>query len=62
MAEHAVGEWQATIKALIFAKLGGPTMSARNGIMRALNRRASDIFSIDYRIAKFTCTLAMVEL
>jgi hypothetical protein len=38
-AEHEVQEWQAAMEALIFvATLGGPTMFARIGIMRALNR------------------------
>jgi hypothetical protein len=35
-------EWQAAMEALILvATLGGPTMFARIGIMRALNRRGS---------------------
>jgi hypothetical protein len=38
-AEHEAKEWQAAMKALILvAMLGGPTMFARIGIMRALNR------------------------
>ena len=38
-AEHETKEWQAAMKALILvAMLGGPTMFARIGIMRALNR------------------------
>ncbi|WP_045012386.1 hypothetical protein [Bradyrhizobium sp. LTSP849] len=37
--EHAAPEWQATMQALILvAESGGPTMLARIGIMRALNR------------------------
>ncbi|MET4487663.1 hypothetical protein [Bradyrhizobium sp. LA7.1] len=37
--EHAAPEWQAAIEALILvAEGGGPTMFARIGIMRALNR------------------------
>jgi hypothetical protein len=37
--ESARPEWQAAIQALILvADLGGPTMFARIGIMRALNR------------------------
>ncbi|UPT93877.1 hypothetical protein J4G48_0031700 [Bradyrhizobium barranii subsp. apii] len=37
--EHAAPEWQAAIQALILvAEGGGPTMFARIGIMRALNR------------------------
>jgi hypothetical protein len=39
-AEHATAEWQAATQALILvAESGGPTMLARIGVMRALNRR-----------------------
>ena len=38
-------EWQAAIEALILvADLGGPTMFARIGVMRALNRRVERVF------------------
>jgi hypothetical protein len=38
-AEHEAPEWQAAMEALILvATLGGPTMFARIGVMRALNR------------------------
>jgi len=38
-AEHEAAEWQAAMEALILvARSGGPTMFARIGIMRALNR------------------------
>ena len=38
-AEYDAPEWQAAIEALILVvELGGPTMFARIGIMRALNR------------------------
>ncbi len=37
--EHAASEWQAAMQALILvAESGGPTMLARIGVMRALNR------------------------
>lgn len=37
--EHAAPEWQAAMEALILvAESGGPTMFARIGVMRALNR------------------------
>jgi hypothetical protein len=37
--EAALPEWQAAIEALILVvELGGPTMMARIGVMRALNR------------------------
>jgi hypothetical protein len=39
-AEHAAPEWQAAIEALILVvDLGGPTMFARIGVMRAFNRQ-----------------------
>ena len=38
-AEHEAAEWQAAMEALILvATSGGPTMFARIGVMRALNR------------------------
>jgi hypothetical protein len=37
--EHAVSEWQAAMEALILvAEGGGPTIFARIGVVRALNR------------------------
>jgi hypothetical protein len=45
---HAAPEWQAAMEALILvATLGGPTMFARIGIMRALNRHAERVFNPD---------------
>jgi hypothetical protein len=42
-AEHEAAEWQAAMEALILvATLGGPTMFARIGVMRALNADKSD--------------------
>jgi hypothetical protein len=47
-AEHAAAEWQAAMEALILvATAGGPTMFARIGIMRALNRRVERVFNPD---------------
>src|ERR1700694_5990140 len=41
-AEHEAKEWQAAMEALILvATLGGPTMFARIGVMRALMRAPS---------------------
>ena len=41
-AEHDAPEWQAAMEALLLvAELGGPTMFARIGVMRALNRAAT---------------------
>jgi len=38
-AEHEAAEWQAVMEALILvATSGGPTMFARIGVIRALNR------------------------
>jgi hypothetical protein len=47
-AEHVAPEWQAAMEALILvATLGGPTMFARIGIMRALNRHVERVFNPD---------------
>jgi hypothetical protein len=44
-AEHATDEWQAAMQALILvAEHGGPTMFARIGVMRALNRHVERVF------------------
>jgi hypothetical protein len=44
-AEHEAPEWQAAMQALILvATSGGPTMLARIGIMRALNRHVERVF------------------
>ena len=45
-AEHEAKEWQAAIEALILvATLDGPTMLARIGVMRALNRHVERVFN-----------------
>jgi hypothetical protein len=45
-AEHSAPEWQASMEALILvATLDAPTMFARIGIMRALNRHAERAFN-----------------
>jgi len=47
-AEHEAQEWQAAMEALILvATSGGPTMMARIGIMRALNRNVERTFNQD---------------
>ena len=47
-AEHTAPEWQAAMEALtLVATLGGPTMFARIGIMRALNRHVERVFNPD---------------
>jgi hypothetical protein len=41
-AEHNAPEWQAAMEALLLVvELGGPTMFARIGVMRAFNRAAT---------------------
>jgi hypothetical protein len=37
-AEQQLEEWQAAVEALLVVELSGPTMMARIGVMRALNR------------------------
>jgi hypothetical protein len=45
-AEHEAPEWQAAMQALILvATRGGPTMLARIGVMRALNRNVDRVFN-----------------
>jgi hypothetical protein len=48
-AEQQIEEWQAAIEALILVaeSSGGPTMMARIGIMRALNRHVERVFNPD---------------
>jgi hypothetical protein len=47
-AEHDAPEWQAAMEALILvAENGGPTMFARIGVMRALNRHVVRAFNPD---------------
>jgi hypothetical protein len=42
---HGAQEWQAAMEALILvATLGGPTMFARIGVMKALNRHVERVF------------------
>ena len=47
-AEHEAQEWLAAMEALILvATSGGPTMFARIGVMRALNRHVERVFNPD---------------
>jgi hypothetical protein len=47
-AEHEAPEWLAAMEALILvAEHDGPTMMARIGIMRALNRHIERVFNPD---------------
>jgi hypothetical protein len=45
-AEHDAVEWQAAMEALLLvAERDGPTMFARIGVMRALNRHVERVFN-----------------
>jgi hypothetical protein len=47
-SEHTAPEWRAATKALgLVVALGGPTMLARIGILRAINRRVEPVFNPD---------------
>ncbi len=45
--EAAAPEWQAAIEALMLCSRIGPTMMARIGVMRALNRHVERVFDPD---------------
>ena len=45
--ESALPEWQAAIEALMLVARSGPTMMARIGVMRALNRHVERVFNPD---------------
>lgn len=45
--DNSAPEWQAAIEALMLVSQGGPTMLARIGMMRALNRRVERVFNSD---------------
>ena len=46
-AKHEAAEWQAAMEAMIpVGTLGGPTMFARIGVMRALNRNVVREFDL----------------
>jgi len=50
-AEHAVSEWQIAMEALILiAESGGPTMLARIGVVRALNRHVAIVYNPDLKM------------
>jgi hypothetical protein len=47
-AEHKAEEWQAAMQALLLVvQQNGPTMFARIGVMRALNRHVERVFRTD---------------
>ena len=47
-AEQDLDEWQAAVEALLLVvELNGPTMMARIGMLRALNRHVERVFNSD---------------
>jgi hypothetical protein len=47
-AEQDLEEWQAAVEALLLVvELNGPTMMARIGVMRGLNRHVERMFDTD---------------
>jgi len=47
-AEQQLAEWQAAVEALLLVvELNGPTMMARIGMLRALNRHVERVFNPD---------------
>ena len=45
--ESALPEWQTAIEVLLLCSRGGPTMMARIGVMKALNRDVPRVFNPD---------------
>jgi hypothetical protein len=45
--EADLPEWQAAIEALMLVSRSGPTMLARIGVMKALNRHVERVFNSD---------------
>jgi hypothetical protein len=45
--ESHLPEWQTAIEALMLVSRGGPTMMARIGVMKALNRHVERVFNPD---------------
>jgi hypothetical protein len=45
--ESALPEWQTAIEVLLLVSRGGPTMMARIGVMKALNRHVERVFNPD---------------
>jgi len=46
-AEQQLDEWQTAIEVLLLVSRGGPTMLARIGVMKALNRHVERVFNPD---------------
>ena len=47
-AEHDAKEWQAAMALMLVAEHDGPTMLARVGVMRALNRHVERVFDTSH--------------
>jgi hypothetical protein len=45
--ESDLPEWQTAIEVLLLCSRGGPTMMARIGVMKALNRHVERVFNSD---------------
>jgi len=45
--ESDLPEWQTAIEVLMLVSRGGPTMMARIGVMKALNRHVERVFNPD---------------
>jgi hypothetical protein len=45
--ESGLPEWQTAIEVLMLVSRGGPTMMARIGVMKALNRHVERVFNSD---------------
>jgi hypothetical protein len=43
--ESDLPEWQTAVEVLLLVSRGGPTMMARIGVMRALNRHVERVFN-----------------
>jgi hypothetical protein len=49
--ESALPEWQTATEVLLLVSRGGPTMMARIGVMKALNRNVPRVFNPDRKEA-----------
>ena len=47
--ESDLPEWQTAIEVLMLVSRGGPTMMARIGVMKALNRHVERVFNRDHK-------------
>ncbi len=57
-AEQLLEEWQAAVEALLLVvELSGPTMMARIGVMRALNRHVEWTFTRQHMLRDISPTL-----